>query len=49
MLAFSARAGYVPVSRPTHRVYRNQRPAYFWTLIACWALIGIIGLRILIH
>jgi hypothetical protein len=47
MLAFSEVTGYLPVGRPTRRVYRDQRPIYFWTLICCYGLIGIIGMRIL--
>ena len=47
MLAFAQRRGYLPVSRPTHRVYRQQRPRYFWALIAGYALVGAIGIHIL--
>lgn len=49
ILAFAQCNGYVPVSRPTYRVYRDERPAYFWNLIAAYALVGTIGIHILIN
>lgn len=47
MLAFAQTSGFVPVRRPIYRVYRADRPSYFWTLIAGYAMIGAIGIRIL--
>ena len=47
IIAFSQVAGYVPVSFPIYRVYRHERPAYFWTLMACYVLIGTSGVYVL--
>lgn len=49
MILFAQCAGYVPVSRPTYRVHRASRPAYFWTLIACYVLVFAMGIFVLIR
>jgi len=49
MIVFSFRSGYVPVSRPIYRVHRDDRPAYFWTLISGYVFVGVAGLYISTH